>query len=61
MSTRYNEQSLLETSQPNRFTNGSFAQKTSQIWNESPKSVKEAITFGDARKAIRQFVKTLPL
>ena len=61
MCTRSNKQDLFETSQPNKFANASFAQKTSQIWNECPKSVKEAKSLTLAKKAIRQFVKTLPI
>ena len=60
MSTRYNEQNIFETGKPNKFTNGSFVQKTSQIWNEAPRNVKDAKTLREAKKAIRQVVKSLP-
>ena len=61
ISTRWNEQNLFQTSQDDRFSNGSFVQKTTKIWNISPKSVKEAKTLTEAKRAIRLFVKSLPI
>ena len=61
MSTRSNEQTMFEQGKENRFASGSFVQKTTQIWNAAPKNVKEATTIQQAKKMIRQYVKTLPL
>ena len=61
MSTRSSEQILLEPGQGNKFVRGSFVQKTAQIWNLAPRKVKESTTIFQAKKAIREFVTTLPL
>ena len=59
--TRSNDHTLLETGPRNKFANGSFVQKTAQIWNMAPRKVKDATTMFQAKRAIREYVKTLPL
>ena len=57
---RSDEQTLFEPKTEDKFANGSFLQKTTQIWNVAPKNIKESTTIHQARNAIRQYVKTLP-
>ena len=54
-------QVLLKAGQRDKFTNGSFKDRTTEIWNVAPKEVKDAIELPQAKKAIRTFVKTLPI
>ena len=61
MRTRSQEKSLFETRPADKFANGSFVQKTIEIWNMAPRSVQDATTLYQAKNAIRQYVKTLPL
>ena len=61
MSTRSDDHTLLEKGMNDKFTNGSFVHLTAKAWNCAPKNVKEATTLSLAKKAIRDFVKTLPI
>ena len=61
MKTRSNNQTTFKSGQHDKFTNGSFMQRTAEIWNQAPKGVKEATELPQAKRAIRTFVKTLPL
>ena len=61
MNTRSNKQTTFKSGQHDKFTNGSFMQRTAEIWNQAPKGVKEATELPQAKRAIRTFVKTLPL
>ena len=48
ISTRSDDQTLLETGQNDKFTNGSFVHLTAKAWNCAPKSVKEAAKLHQA-------------
>ena len=61
MSTRSNDHHLFKTCPSDKFTNRSFAQRTAQIWNVAPKTIKEAKSLSSAKSAIRTFVKNLPI
>ena len=61
MSTRSNDHHLFKTCPSDKFTNRSFAQRTAQIWNVAPKTIKEARSLSSAKSAIRTFVKNLPI
>ena len=61
MKTRSNNQTTFKSGQHDKFTNGSFMQRTAEIWNQAPKGVKEATELPQAKRAIRTFVKTLPI
>ena len=61
MGMRANDETLLEQGPIHKFANGSFIQRTAQIWNAAHRGVKEASSIYTAKRTIRQFVKTLPL
>ena len=61
MSTRSDDETLMEQGQSHKFINGSFSHRTAQIWNAAPRGVKEASSIYTAKRTIRQFVKTLPI
>ena len=61
METRSNKQTLLITGERDKFTNGSFIHLTAQIWNSAPLSVKDSTKLSQAKRAIRCFVRTLPV
>ena len=58
---RSNEETLFESVKEDKFANGSFLQRTTQIWNMAPKNIKEATTIYQAKSAIRNYVKMLPV
>ena len=58
---RSNEQTLFESVTEDKFANGSFLQRTTQIWNMAPRNIKEATTIYQAKSAIRNYVKMLPV
>ena len=58
---RSNEETLFESVTEDKFANGSFLQRTTQIWNMAPKNIKEATTIYQAKSAIRNYVKMLPV
>ena len=58
---RSNGQTLFELVTEDKFANGSFLQRTIQIWNMSPRNIKEATTIYQPKSAIRNYVKMLPI
>ena len=61
MGTRSDNQTLLVTGDKDKFTNGSFVHLTAKVWNSAPINVKESVNLSEARRAIRKFVRTLPI
>ena len=39
----------------------SFSRNTAKIWNQAPKSIKEAMTLAQAKKSVIEYCKTLPV
>ena len=52
MGTRSDDETLLEQGKAHKFANGSFGQRTAQIWNAAPRDVKDASTLYTAKKTI---------
>ena len=61
MYTRSNNHTQLKTGIKDKYTNGSFSQRTAEIWNLAPNAVKEAKKLSQAKTAIRTFVQSLPI
>ena len=60
-STRSNNQTFLNPGEECKKSKHSFAGPTAKIWNKAPSHVKSAPDLSQARKAIRGFVKSLPI
>ena len=58
--TRQASQKRIKMGKNSRLRESSFLQPSTKLWNMAPASVVEAKSETQARKAIRQFVKTLP-
>ena len=39
----------------------SFSRNTAKIWNQAPKTIKEAKTLNAAKKSVIEYCKTLPV
>ena len=61
LSTRATEKNTLKMVNKSRLRENSFQLPCAKLWNLAPKSVTNAQSEPKARKAIRDFVKTLPL
>ena len=59
--TRQSSQNRIKLMKNSSLRENSFMQPSAKLWNLAPVSVVKAQTENQARKAIRQFVKTLPL
>ena len=59
--TRQASQNRIKTSMNSTLRETSFLQPSAKLWNLAPASVVEAKSESQARKAIRHYVKTLPL
>ena len=59
--TRTQNKIRLKTGFSSRLRDSSFQYPSVQIWNAAPSSVTNATSESQARKAIREFVKTLPI
>ncbi len=59
--TRQASQNQIKTSRNSTLRDTSFLQPSAKLWNLAPASVVEAKAESQARKAIRHYVKTLPL
>ena len=59
--TRSNDQVLFKVGVECRKSKSSFSGPTALIWNKAPADVKTASNLYQARRAIRGFVKSLPI
>ena len=59
--TRTQNKIRLKTGFSSRLRESSFQYPSVQVWNAAPSSVTNATSESQARKAIREFVKTLPI
>ena len=59
--TRSEENIRLKTGFKSRLRESSFHYPSVQVWNSAPTSVTKAQSESLARKAIRDYVKTLPI
>ena len=60
-STRNKNQDFFERGVDDLHGSASFVNPTARIWNAAPSTVTHAETESQARKAIRNFVQTLPI
>ena len=60
-STRSNNHTIFNPGKECKLSKNSFAGPTAKIWNKAPADVKSASNLIKARRAIRHFVKTLPI
>ena len=60
-STRSQNKIRLKAGFSSRLRESSFQYPSVQVWNAAPSSVTNATSESQARKAIREFVKTLPI
>ena len=60
-STRSNDKDLFERGVEDLHGSADFVNPTARIWNEAPDEIKNATRLSEAKRCIRNFVKTLPL
>ena len=60
-STRAASQNRIKVGKNSKIRESSFLRPSVKLWNMAPLSVVEAPIEANARKAIKDFVKTLPL
>ena len=58
--TRGSSESRLKTVPHSKIRESSFLYPSIKLWNKAPAKVTDAKTIGQARAAIKEFVKTLP-
>ena len=61
VNSRNNERIRLKSAFKSRLRENSFHYPSVRIWNAAPSTVTHAKTEAQARKAIRNFVQTLPI
>ena len=61
MATRADHQGRLLEPGHSKKTMQSFVGDASRVWNKAPSKIKEANSIGMAKKAIKDFCKTIPI
>ena len=60
-STRANSEMKIPETAKSKTTQSSFNNDAKKLWNKIPQNIKDCSSLYMAKKAIRQFVKTLPV